>query len=69
MNDTSALHGALLPVIRQAVQHFAGVILGAGVLSENETVAIAGLVMAVANVVWMLVARARAVPSSPPPAP
>lgn len=57
---TESLHGAMLPIVRQAVQHLAGVILGAGVLSENETMAIAGLVMAAANVVWMLVARARA---------
>ncbi len=59
MND-SALHGALLPIVRQAVQHFAGVILGAGVLSENETIAIAGAVIAFGNLVWMLVARAQA---------
>lgn len=57
---THDLQGALMPIVRQGVQHIAGVVLGAGVLSENETVAVAGLVMAVANVVWMLVARARA---------
>ena len=51
------LHGALLPVVRQGVQHFAGVILGAGVLSENEVAIIAGAVMAFANVIWMLFAR------------
>lgn len=62
----NSLEGALLPIVRQAVQHLAGVVLGAGVLSENETVAIAGLVMAVANVVWMLVARARAVKAEAP---
>jgi hypothetical protein len=54
------LHGALLPIVRQGVQHVAGVVLGAGVLSENESAIVAGLVMAVANVVWMLVARAKA---------
>lgn len=58
MNET--LQGAMLPIVRQAVQHLAGVVLGAGVLAENEIVAIAGLVVAVANVAWMLVARARA---------
>jgi hypothetical protein len=54
------LHGAMLPIVRQGVQHFAGVVLGAGVLSENESAIVAGLVMAVANVVWMLVARSKA---------
>jgi hypothetical protein len=52
-------HGALLPIVRQAVQHFAGIALGAGVLSENEVVAIAGAVLALGNLAWMLVARAR----------
>lgn len=54
------LHGAMLPLVRQVVQHVAGLTLGAGVLAENEIVAITGLVVAVANVVWMLVARAQA---------
>jgi hypothetical protein len=54
------LHGALQPIVRQAIQHIAGVVLGAGVLSENESAIVAGAVMAVANVAWMLVARAKA---------
>jgi hypothetical protein len=60
MNDTSALHGALLPVVRQVVQNLAGVLLGAGILNENEITAIAGLVMSAVTVAWMLIARARA---------
>lgn len=60
MNDQSTLHGALFPVVRQVVQNLAGILLGAGVLNENETAAIAGLVMSAATVVWMLVARAKA---------
>lgn len=55
-----AVHGALWPLVRQGVQHLAGILLGAGFLAESEVTALAGLVMAVANVVWMLVARARA---------
>lgn len=54
------LTGALLPIVRQAVQHFAGVVLGAGVLSENEVATIAGAALALANLAWMLVARAKA---------
>jgi hypothetical protein len=54
------LHGALWPIVRQAVQHFAGIALGTGVLAENEVVAITGFVMAVGNLGWMLVARIRA---------
>lgn len=57
---SSTLHGAFYPVVRQAVQHFAGVLLGAGVLSESETAIIAGAVMAFANLGWMLIARMRA---------
>lgn len=57
---SSALHGALAPIVRQFVQHFAGVLLGAGVLSENEMAAITGAVLAFGNLAWMLIARARA---------
>lgn len=62
-----SLHGAFGPVVRQLVQHLAGWMLGAGVLTENETTIIAGVVMAVANLIWMLVARARAQQGGPPP--
>ena len=54
-----AMHGALWPVVRQVVQHAAGWTLGAGVLAESEITVVAGLLMAVGNVIWMLVARAK----------
>lgn len=60
MTVPTAVQGALWPLVRQGVQHLAGILLGAGFLAESEVTAVAGLVMAVANVVWMLVARARA---------
>jgi hypothetical protein len=55
-----AATSAALPVVRQIVQHLAGVILGAGVLTENESAVIAGAVIAAVNVAWMLRARAKA---------
>jgi hypothetical protein len=68
MNDQSALHGALFPIVRQGVQVLAGYLLGAGLLNENEVTAIAGLVMSAATVVWMLMARAKAQkPEGPKP--
>lgn len=60
MNDQSTLHGALLPVVRQMVQTSAGMMLGAGVLNESMSTAIAGLILSAGTVVWMLVARAQA---------
>jgi hypothetical protein len=55
-----AATSAALPVVRQIVQHLAGVILGAGVLTENESAIIAGAIIAAVNVAWMLRARAKA---------
>jgi hypothetical protein len=55
-----AATSAALPVVRQIVQHLAGVILGAGVLTENEAAVIAGAIIAAVNVAWMLRARAKA---------
>ena len=60
MPQSAAATSAMLPVVRQIVQHLAGVVLGAGVLSENETAVIAGALIALVNVVWMLRARAKA---------
>lgn len=60
MENQSALHGALLPVVRQVVQVAAGYLIGAGVLNENDVTAIAGLIMSAGTVAWMLVARAKA---------
>lgn len=59
MPHTAAATSAMLPVVRQIVQHLAGAILGAGVLTENEAAVIAGAIIAVCNVVWMLRARAK----------
>ena len=58
MPQSAAATSAMLPVVRQIVQHLAGVVLGAGVLTENEAAVIAGAVIAAVNVVWMLRARA-----------
>lgn len=60
MPQSAAATSAMLPVVRQIVQHLAGVILGSGVLTENEAAIIAGAVIAAVNVVWMLRARAKA---------
>ena len=60
MNEHSALHGALLPVVRQVVQVASGYLIGAGILNESEATAIAGLIMSAATVAWMLAARAKA---------
>lgn len=60
MPQSAAATSAMLPVVRQIVQHLAGVVLGAGVLTENEAAVIAGAVIAAVNVVWMLRARAKA---------
>lgn len=60
MNTPESLHGALLPVVRQIVQNAAGIMLGAGVVSESLATAIAGLILSAVTVVWMLGARAKA---------
>jgi hypothetical protein len=60
MNVAQTANGIWWPVVRQMVQHAAGFVLGAGVLTESEVSIIAGLVLAVGNVVWMVVARAKA---------
>jgi hypothetical protein len=61
--ETSPLHGALYPVVRQVAQVAAGYLIGAGILTESEATAIVGLVMSLATVGWMLAARAKAAPS------
>jgi hypothetical protein len=65
MPHMAAANSALLPVVRQIVQHLAGVILGAGVLTENEAAVVAGAIVAVANLAWMLAARAKAQKAGP----
>jgi len=59
MNDESpsALHGALLPVVRQIVQHAAGLLFGAGVVTQDQTTQIAGVLIGLGTLVWMLAAR------------
>lgn len=59
MANFAAASTAAMPVLRQIIQHLAGVILGAGVLSESEATIVAGALIAVGNLVWMLRARAK----------
>jgi hypothetical protein len=66
MNDQSALSGALLPVIRQAVQVASGYLLGTGMLNENEITIIAGAIASFATLIWMLISRKRAVKAEAP---
>ena len=61
--ETSPLHGAALPVLRQVAQLGAGYLIGAGILTESEATAVVGLVMSLATLGWMLAARAKAAPS------
>ncbi|MBR0675437.1 hypothetical protein GXW77_04535 [Roseomonas alkaliterrae] len=65
MSDAAAATSAALPVVRQIVQHLAGVVLGAGAITENEAAVVAGAIVAVANLAWMLVARAKAQKAGP----
>jgi hypothetical protein len=55
-----ALHGALLPIVRQVVQHAAGLIFGVGFLTQDQATQLAGLLIGLGTLVWMLAARVRA---------
>lgn len=59
MANFAATSTAAMPVVRQIIQHLAGVILGAGVLNESEATIVAGALIAVGNLVWMLRAKAK----------
>ena len=67
MSPNNPLHGALFPIVRQILQFVAALLLGRGVVGEDILTAVAGLVMSVGTVVWMLLARER-VPVDAPPA-